>query len=44
MGLIADLFEPGTVLQNTVNVAGELAQQSSEAMCLAKEAICHGQF
>jgi len=44
MGLIADLFEPGTVLQNTVKVASELAQQSSEAMCLAKQAICHGEL
>ncbi|KAK3899944.1 ClpP/crotonase-like domain-containing protein [Staphylotrichum tortipilum] len=41
MGLIAELFEPGKVLQNTIKVASELAQRSSEAVCLAKKAICH---
>ncbi|KAK4031739.1 ClpP/crotonase-like domain-containing protein [Parachaetomium inaequale] len=40
MGLVAELYQPGTVLENTVKVAGEFAQQSSYALCLAKEAIC----
>ena len=43
MGLVAELYQPGTVLENTVKVAGEFAQQSSYALCLAKEAICRGE-
>ncbi len=43
IGLVADLYEPGTVLENVVKVAGELAQQSNYALCLAKEAICKGE-
>ena len=42
MGLVAELYQPGTVLQNTVKVASELAEQSNSALCLAKEAICRG--
>ncbi|KAL2130689.1 hypothetical protein VTI74DRAFT_6076 [Chaetomium olivicolor] len=40
MGVVAKLYQPGTVLQNTIKVASELAQQSNSALCLAKEAIC----
>lgn len=43
MGLVADLYKPGTVLDNTVAVAHELAHRSSSALCLAKEAICRGE-
>ncbi len=43
IGLIAELYEPGTVLDNTIRVASELAQQSNYALCLAKEAICQGE-
>jgi len=43
MGVVAELFPPGTVLDETVKVAGELAQQSNYALCLAKEAICQGE-
>ena len=42
IGLVAELYQPGTVLDNTTKVASELAQQSSYALCLAKEAICQG--
>ena len=43
IGLVAELYQPGTVLDNTTKVASELAQQSSYALCLAKEAICQGE-
>ncbi|KAL6866869.1 ClpP/crotonase-like domain-containing protein [Trichoderma novae-zelandiae] len=39
-GLVCELFEDGTVLKNTVKVAAELAANATEAMQLAKEAIC----
>ncbi|OTA05794.1 enoyl-CoA hydratase/isomerase family protein [Trichoderma parareesei] len=39
-GLVCQLFEDGTVLENTVKVAADLAANATEAMQLAKEAIC----
>jgi enoyl-CoA hydratase/carnithine racemase len=41
-GLVCQLFEDGTVLDNTVKVAADLAANATEAMQLAKEAICRG--
>ena len=42
-GLVCELFEDGTVLDNTVKVATDLAANATEAMQLAKEAICRGE-
>ncbi|KAL6865502.1 hypothetical protein ACO1O0_001596 [Amphichorda felina] len=39
-GLVADIFEPGTVLGNVLQVASKLASMSPSALSLAKEAIC----
>jgi enoyl-CoA hydratase len=39
-GLVAELFEPGTVLENTVKIASQLAAKSRVALSLAKEAVC----
>ncbi|KAH6605345.1 ClpP/crotonase [Trichoderma cornu-damae] len=39
-GLVCEVFEDGAVLENTVKVAAGLAANASEAMQLAKEAIC----
>ena len=39
-GLVADTFEPGTVLGNVLQVASKLASMSPSALSLAKEAIC----
>ncbi|KAK5991326.1 Enoyl-CoA hydratase 1 [Cladobotryum mycophilum] len=39
-GLVCELFDDGTVLSNTIQVAAELAANATEAMQLAKEAIC----
>ncbi|KAH8122116.1 putative enoyl-CoA hydratase [Trichoderma asperelloides] len=39
-GLVCELFEDGAVLENTVKVAADLAANATEAMQLAKEAIC----
>jgi enoyl-CoA hydratase/carnithine racemase len=41
-GLVCELFEDGSVLENTVKVAADLAANATEAMQLAKEAICRG--
>ncbi|KAL5095093.1 putative enoyl-CoA hydratase [Trichoderma sp. SZMC 28011] len=39
-GLVCELFEDGKVLEETVKVAADLAANATEAMQLAKEAIC----
>ncbi|KAH7305939.1 ClpP/crotonase-like domain-containing protein [Stachybotrys elegans] len=39
-GLVADVFEPGSVLENAVKAASKLAAMSPTALSLAKEAIC----
>ncbi|KPM43746.1 hypothetical protein AK830_g2756 [Neonectria ditissima] len=39
-GLVAQLFEPGQVLENTVQTASKLAGLSPAALSLAKEAVC----
>ena len=39
LGLVADVFQPGTVLDNAVKMATTLATQSASAVELAKEAI-----
>lgn len=42
-GLVCELFEDGAVLENTIKVAADLAANATEAMQLAKEAICRGE-
>lgn len=39
-GLVAQLFEPGQVMENVVQTASRLAGLSSAALSLAKEAVC----
>ncbi|KAH7027293.1 ClpP/crotonase-like domain-containing protein [Microdochium trichocladiopsis] len=39
-GLIAEVFEDGSVLANVIPIASKLAQASASALSLAKEAIC----
>lgn len=39
-GLVADVFEPGTVLDNVLQVGSKLASMSATALSLAKEAVC----
>ncbi|UKZ56837.1 hypothetical protein TrVGV298_010681 [Trichoderma virens] len=39
-GLVCELFDDGSVLESTIKVAAELAANATEAMQLAKEAIC----
>lgn len=39
-GLLADVFEPGSVLENVIKTATKLAGMSSTALSLAKEAVC----
>lgn len=39
-GLVAELCEKGTVIENAVKMASQLAALSPTAMSLAKEAIC----
>ncbi|KAH7136203.1 ClpP/crotonase-like domain-containing protein [Dactylonectria macrodidyma] len=39
-GLVAGLFEPGTVLANTLETATRIANMSGSAISLAKECIC----
>lgn len=39
-GLLAGIFEPGTVLGNVINAASKLAGMSPTALSLAKEAVC----
>lgn len=41
-GLVAQLFEPGTVLENTVEIASQLAASSPTALSLAKDAVSRG--
>lgn len=43
-GLVCELFEDGKVLEETVKVAADLAANATEAMQLAKEAICRGKM
>lgn len=43
-GLVADIFEPGTVLENAITTASKLAALSPTALSLAKEAICRCKF
>ncbi|EAQ93746.1 hypothetical protein CHGG_01981 [Chaetomium globosum CBS 148.51] len=40
MGLVAELSQPGTVLDDAVKFANMLAQKSRASLSLAKEAIC----
>ncbi|KAH7160488.1 ClpP/crotonase-like domain-containing protein [Dactylonectria estremocensis] len=40
LGLVAQLFEPGTVLEQTIEIASKLAASSATALSLAKEAVC----
>ncbi|KAH7136247.1 ClpP/crotonase-like domain-containing protein [Dactylonectria macrodidyma] len=40
LGLVAQLFEPYTVLDKTVEIASKLAASSATALSLAKDAIC----
>jgi enoyl-CoA hydratase len=42
LGLVAELSQPGTVLDETVKFASLLAQKSSSSLSLAKQAICQG--
>ncbi|KAH6657079.1 enoyl-CoA hydratase/isomerase [Truncatella angustata] len=39
-GLVSHVYEPGSVLENALQVATQLAQLSPGALSLAKEAIC----
>lgn len=39
-GLVAGVFEPGSVLDNVLQVASKLASMSPTALSLAKEAVC----
>jgi len=39
-GLVADVFEPGSVLDNVLQTASKLASMSPSALSLAKEAVC----
>jgi enoyl-CoA hydratase len=41
-GLVAQVVEPGTVLETAVQTASKLAGMSTSAISLAKEAICRG--
>lgn len=39
-GLLAGVFEPGTVLDNVIVTASKMAGMSPIALSLAKEAVC----
>lgn len=39
-GLVAELFEAGTVLDEVIKVTSRLAIMSPSALSLAKEAVC----
>ncbi|KAF7550328.1 hypothetical protein G7Z17_g5802 [Cylindrodendrum hubeiense] len=39
VGLVAQLFEPGTVLKSAINVSSKLAASSPTALSLAKDAV-----
>lgn len=41
-GLVANLSDPGSVLEHAVNCAARLSEQSSSAVALAKESISRG--
>lgn len=43
-GLVADIFEAGSVLENSLKIASQLAQLSPGAISLAKEAIRRSTF
>ncbi|KAH7019689.1 ClpP/crotonase-like domain-containing protein [Ilyonectria destructans] len=43
-GLVAGLFERGTVLANALEAATRIANMSRSAVSLAKECICRGEF
>lgn len=43
-GLVAGLFEPGTVLENALESVTRIANMSRSAVSLAKECICRGEF
>lgn len=43
-GLVAEIFDDGKVLDNTIAVAEKLANSSSAALSFAKEAICGGEL
>ena len=42
MGLVSDVYEPGTVLKHAISFASRLASNSPQAIALAKEAILRG--
>lgn len=42
-GLVAQLFEPGAVLENSIEIASQLAASSPTALSLAKDAVCRGE-
>ncbi|RYO89610.1 hypothetical protein DL766_000430 [Monosporascus sp. MC13-8B] len=39
-GLVSEVFDDGTVLDNTITIAEKLANSSEEALSFAKQAIC----
>ena len=43
MGLVSQMYEPGTVLENAIDLATQLAGNSPVAVGLAKEAIMKGE-
>ena len=42
MGLVSDVYEPGTVVEHAISLASGLATNSPQAVSLAKEAIIRG--
>ncbi len=42
-GLVAQLYENGTVLEEAVRMASQLAGLSTTAVSMAKEAVCQGE-
>ncbi len=42
--LVAEVFEPGTVLEHVLHIGSKLASMSPTALSLAKEAICRCTF
>ncbi len=43
-GLVAEVFDDSTVLDNTITVAQKLASSSAAALSFAKGAICGGEY
>jgi enoyl-CoA hydratase/carnithine racemase len=43
-GLVANLSEPGSVLEHAIKCAAQLSAQSSTAVALAKESISRGKL